>query len=155
MKFLLYFILVLSSTQFYSQNYKGKIDFAISTAKQIDSDLNTFTKIEKYKDSISSKNYYILNDTIQKIEISTIENSTLKKVNWYYHNSTLIFIEKLWCDDVSHKTIDSEKIIVQNTKIIAWLNSNNQLIDFNTNEYNQLCLQIIEYGMYQKNLIED
>ena len=155
MRFIIILFLIVNSFLGFSQSYKGKIDNAIAVAKKIDSELSNYTKIEKYKDSISSKNYYILNDTIQKIEISTIENSTLKKVNWYYHNSTLIYVEKLWCDNVSHKTIDSEKIIVQNTKIIAWLNSNNQLIDFNTNEYNQLCLQIIEYGMCQKNLKED
>lgn len=155
MRFNLNILFLLISTTTFSQNYKGKIDSTIYIAKQIDTDLNTFTKIEKYKDSISSKNYYINYGVIQKIEISTIENNTLKKVNWYYKNSSLIYIEKLWCDNARQKTIDSEKIIIQNNKIIAWLNSNNQLIDFNTSEYNQLCLQIIEYGLYQKNLIED
>jgi len=155
MKFLLCFILVLSSTQFHSQNYKGKIDFAISIAKQIDSELDTYKKIEKYKDSISSKNYYTYNDTIQKIEISTIENNTVKKVNWYYHNTNLFYIEKLWSHNSNQKILDSEKIIIEKNKIVAWLNSNSQLIDFNTHEYNQLCLQIIEYGTFQKNLIED
>ncbi|MDX2171949.1 MAG: hypothetical protein SFY56_02440 [Bacteroidota bacterium] len=155
MRFVIILFLIVNVFLGFSQSYKGKIDNAIAMAKKIDSDLNTYTKIEKYKDSLSSKIFYTLNDTIQKIEISTIENNTLKKVNWYYQNINLFYIEKLWCENSTQKLIDSEKIIIESNKIIAWLNANNQLIDFNTNEYNQLCLKIIEYGTYQKNLIED
>lgn len=154
-KITLVIFIFLFITTCYSQNDKSKIDYFISKAKQIDSELNNFTKIEKYKDSIGSKNFYTLNDTLQKIEISTIENNTLKKVNWYYHNTTLFYIEKLWNDITSQKLIDSEKIIIEKNKIIAWLNANNQLIDFNTNDYNQLCIQIIEFGNYLKNNKED
>jgi len=154
MRFILFlsFLIPLNS---FSQNVTTKIDGIFSIAKQINADLNTYTKIEKYKDSISSKNFYTLNDTIQKIEISTSENETLKIVNWYYLNSNLIYIEQLWLKAKSFKIIDSEKIIIQNNKIIAWLNTNNQLIDFNTNEYNQLCLKIVEYGLIQKNLLQE
>ncbi len=154
MKFFLCIIIVFSTTRFLSQNCKGKIDDIISRAKLIDSEIAAYKKIEKYKDSTSFKNYYVLNDTIQKIEISTVEKFTLKRVNWYYHHSNLIYIEQIWSDTLNEKIIDSQKIIIQSNKIIAWLNTNNQLIDFNTNEYNQLCLQIIEYGLYQKKLME-
>ncbi len=147
---LVIFISLLITTCF-SQNYKGTIDSVFSIVKQINSDLDSFTKIEKYKDSISFKNYYILNKELKKAEVSTIENGTLKNVSWYFYNSNLIYSERVWLDNKGIKIMDSEKVIVQNNKIIAWLNSSNQLIDFNTNEYNQLCIKLIEFGDYLKN----
>lgn len=144
---LLFSYLILNSINFiFSQNYLTEIKMIEQKVNVINSSLSQLKIIEIQKDSLGFKKNYF-NDTIQKIEICSLETIHVeKRVAWFYYNKCPIYIEKNWTDLKSFKVIDNEKMYIKNKEIILWLDFNKKPVDLNSSENKAVCDMIVEYS---------
>lgn len=142
---LIFISLILNSfNSIFSQNDFPEVKTIQQKVNIINSSLGQLKIIQTQKDTLGFKKIYF-NDTIQKIEICSIENRNIeKKVAWFYVNKYPIYIEKNWTDIKSFKIIDNEKIYINNKKIILWLDFNDKPVDLNISENKTVCDMIID-----------
>lgn len=144
---LIFICLILNSfNSIFSQNDFPEVKIIQQKVNIINSSLGQLKILEIQKDTLGFKKIYF-NDTIQKIEICSIENRNIeKRVAWFYVNKCPIYIEKNWTDLKSFKVIDNEKMYLNNKEIILWLDFNDKPVDLNSSENKAVCDRIIDYS---------
>jgi len=123
----------------------------IEKMKQVIVDkLDSYTKIEKYKDSISSKYYFFQDKELKLVVLKTIDNKLEKRVSWYFANGQLIFSEQIWIDDKTNRIINHEQFYTHSGHLIAWIKTDNTKEDTSSTGFKYIDKNL---GAYAEELI--
>ena len=122
------FILSYLTPCVFAQTENVELKTIEKTVEGINTNLNSFQKIEKQNDSIANEYVFIKDKEVQLITIKTREQNIEKNVAWYYLSGALIYGEQKWLDIKSNAIVDHEKFFLTNGHLIAWINTENNAV---------------------------
>jgi hypothetical protein len=120
----------------------AKIDIIKNSIEQ---NKATCLKTEK-TDSSGSKYIYTKNHVLQLVMVDYKEQDIDKKVEWYFSNRTLVYVNQTWTNLISKKIVDNEKVYLNNGHIIAWLDSQNKEQEADADKINAYDLLLAAYA---------
>lgn len=131
----------------YSQTEKEQI-LKIDKAKlEIINNLNSYQKIEKYKDDISYKYVFLKDKELKLITLKTNDKNIEKRVSWYFVNEQLIFSEQIWINKESNEIINHEKFYTNNGNLIAWIKTDNTTEDTSSENFKYIDKELSAYAV--------
>ena len=135
---------------FYAQTDKIILDIDQAT-NEIKSKISSFRKIEKINNSEGSRFVFLKDKELQLITVQQIGPDVEKNVEWYYINGVLTYSETKWLDKKSQQIVFNEKEYLRNGHLIAWINSENKLVDSTRLEFKTIDTALAAYGIEIKN----
>jgi hypothetical protein len=142
MKILFSLLFILCAVCFLkAQDLKINIDKA---KQEISSNINTFEKVEIYKDEISYNYNFLKDGKLQIKVVYVIQDGIEKKVEWYFERNKLIFAEQIWTDINTKNIVQNSKAYVKNSTLIEWIN-NGVSVDSNSEEFKNYQKELKEY----------
>ncbi len=148
--------LLLVNITVYAQTDEQKISAIDKIKEEIKNNLGTLTLSENIKvnDSLGSgyRRVYRKNTELKLVQVEHKETGGLgknisKKVEWYFSNGHLIYSELLWTDLSTNKVIDSQRLYLDDTHLIAWYKLDNKLMDVNSEEFKETDAKLRAYGI--------
>jgi hypothetical protein len=117
------------------------------TINDIKSKISTFQKIEKINTNDGYRFVFLKDKELQLITVRQIEENVEKNVEWYYVNGVLIYAETIWLDSTTKKIVKNEKLYLDSEHLIAWINTENKLVDNNSSEFKTVSTELVAYGI--------
>lgn len=160
-KYYLAIVVVLLLTQgVYSQSelkLKGDIGLLVKSDEEqisnidkiteiIKANLNSYEKIEKFKDSTDFRYIYRKDKEVQIISIySKDQNQNLSYLKeLYFHNGQLIYAEQITTERKSNSVIDKEKMYFDNEQLFTWIQSGSK-VDRNSDKFKKTAEELHDY----------
>ena len=91
-----------------------------NAVEQIKAGMNSYRKVEKFKNNTGYDNGYFKENKLQLIKVLYKDTITEKNVEWYFNNGLLIYSMQLWIDVKTKDTLDYERYYLSNERFIAW-----------------------------------
>jgi|SRR6185436_1277331 len=115
--------------------------------QEIKANLNSYKKVEKFKDSIDYRYIYKKGKEVRLISIySKDQHQNLSYVKeWYFHNGQLIFAEQITTEGKSNSIIDKEKMYFDNEQLFTWIQSGNK-VDRNSDRFKKTAEELRGYA---------
>jgi hypothetical protein len=142
-------IIFLASNIFcYSQSDTSFIHEAVQDIKN---NLSTFKKIEKINTDKGTRFVFLKDKELKLITVNGLGPDIEKKVEWYYVNGQMAYIETNWVNTKTKNNVYQEKHYFSKGHLIAWLNPQKQMVDIGTVEFKKMDSELTAYGIKIKN----
>lgn len=114
--------------------------------QEIKANKGKYQEVEKVHTVTDDKYVYLKGNETKLITIKTLYNGIEKHVSWFYSNGQLIYTEQLGIDPASKKIVDNEKCYLRNGQLIAWVNTDNKLVDNSSSDFKTLESSLNKFG---------
>lgn len=111
---------------------------------EIKSNINSYQKKEKYRDSTGYQNAYFNAGVLQLVVTYYKDTATEKRGEWYFQDGKFIYSLKLWTDVKTNDTLDYERFYLSNERLIAWFKFDTP-VDKNTVAFKKLNFRMRDY----------
>jgi hypothetical protein len=148
-------ILLLLSLVFAHVTY-SQTDKQIAETDKIVNDIKNnranYQQTKIVEDSISYI-YIYKKDTELKLEMMNYKDRRYdnryidKKVDYYFSNGHLIFVEQTWTDILPNKVVDNQKMYLDEKHMLAWIKNQNETVDVSSKEFKDIETEALAYGI--------
>ena len=142
----LIFFTFLLTNQLFSQAEKPDTSDIHATILDTRRNIAQYKKVEKVHTPTDEKFVYKDGEEIKLITIRTTDKGIEKNVAWFYSKGQLIYTEQYWLDPVTAKITDNEKFYLHKGQLIAWVNTENKLVDNSSSEFRTLESSLNKFG---------
>lgn len=139
----------------YSQTDKQQIADIDKIRIEIKNNLDSFQKIEKFKDTTGYRYEYKKDNELKIIMVQYKDRRDPgkyidKKVEWYFSNGHMIYTELIWTDIATNMEVDNQKCYLNDQHMIAWIKFDNTTVDKNSQEFKDMDTKLVAYGIKLK-----